>query len=102
MARRSLASEVDVPITPMLDMAFQLLTFFVMTFNPTPVEVQYTMNLLPGKPVAQPDAPTDDSASAEELPAEAQDDHHEPLRRQLGQPRPRLHRRERASRGWTR
>ena len=28
--------EPDLPITPMLDMSFQLLAFFVMTFNPTP------------------------------------------------------------------
>jgi biopolymer transport protein ExbD len=70
MARRSLPSDVDIPITPMLDMAFQLLTFFVMTFNPTPVEVQYTMNLLPGKAVAQPQAENNDSSSSDDLPAE--------------------------------
>ena len=28
----------DLPITPMLDMSFQLLAFFVMTFNPSPPE----------------------------------------------------------------
>ncbi|HEU5117840.1 MAG TPA: biopolymer transporter ExbD [Isosphaeraceae bacterium] len=70
MARRSLPSDVEIPITPMLDMAFQLLAFFVMTFNPMPVEVQYTMNLLPGKPVAQPEAQNDNSSSSDELPAE--------------------------------
>jgi biopolymer transport protein ExbD len=56
----------------MLDMAFQLLAFFVMTFNPMPVEVQYTMNLLPGKSVTQPQAESQaesDSASTD-LPAE--------------------------------
>lgn len=30
--------EPDLPITPMLDMSFQLLAFFLMTFNPTPTE----------------------------------------------------------------
>ena len=30
--------EPDLPITPMLDMSFQLLAFFVMTYNPTPTE----------------------------------------------------------------
>ncbi len=30
--------EPDLPITPMLDMAFQLLAFFITTFNPTPTE----------------------------------------------------------------
>jgi biopolymer transport protein ExbD len=28
----------DLPITPMLDMTFQLLAFFITTFNPTPLE----------------------------------------------------------------
>src|SRR5262245_2700595 len=28
------APEVSLPITPMLDMTFQLLTFFILTFNP--------------------------------------------------------------------
>jgi biopolymer transport protein ExbD len=28
----------DLPIVPMLDMCFQLLAFFIMTFNPTPTE----------------------------------------------------------------
>lgn len=70
MARRSLPSDVEIPITPMLDMAFQLLTFFVMTFNPTPVEVQYTMNLLPGKSVTQPQAETESNSPSDDLPAE--------------------------------
>ena len=26
--------EVDIPVTPMLDMAFQLLTFFIFTYHP--------------------------------------------------------------------
>lgn len=30
--------EPDLPITPMLDMTFQLLAFFITTFNPTPTE----------------------------------------------------------------
>lgn len=30
--------EPDLPITPMLDMSFQLLAFFITTFNPTPTE----------------------------------------------------------------
>lgn len=71
MPKSSLPSEVEVPIAPMLDLAFNLLAFFIMTFNPTPIEVQYTMNLLPGQPQAQPDeAPSDqEQASSTELPA---------------------------------
>ena len=40
----------DVPIAPMLDMAFQLLTFFVLTYHPAPAEGQFVMNLLPPQP----------------------------------------------------
>ncbi len=56
--------EPDLPITPMLDMTFQLLAFFVMTFNPAPTEGQITLLLpLDGKSssnltvVADPDTP---------------------------------------------
>lgn len=40
----------NVPIAPMLDMAFQLLTFFVLTYHPAPQEGQFVMNLLPAQP----------------------------------------------------
>jgi biopolymer transport protein ExbD len=44
------ATEVEVQVTPMLDMAFQLLTFFILTYSPAPVEGQFAMNLLPAQP----------------------------------------------------
>lgn len=37
--------EPDLPITPMLDMSFQLLAFFIMTFNPAPTEGQIALAL---------------------------------------------------------
>jgi len=37
--------EPDLPITPMLDMSFQLLAFFIMTFRPAPTEAQIAMTL---------------------------------------------------------
>jgi len=37
----------DLPITPMLDMSFQLLSFFIMTFKPAPTEGQIAMSLPP-------------------------------------------------------
>jgi biopolymer transport protein ExbD len=37
--------EVELPITPMLDMAFQLLTFFIFTYHPSALEVQMEMRL---------------------------------------------------------
>src|SRR5262249_20507367 len=37
--------EVELPITPMLDMAFQLLTFFIFTYHPSSLEGQMQMTL---------------------------------------------------------
>jgi biopolymer transport protein ExbD len=62
--------EVDIPITPMLDMAFQLLTFFILTYHPMPSEVQFVMNLMPAAPAlkmgetAQAEAAPDNSLPA--------------------------------------
>jgi len=42
--------EVELNVTAMLDMAFQLLAFFVLTFKPSPVEGQLSLRM----PVAQP------------------------------------------------
>src|SRR5262245_58331109 len=47
MARRATDGlvEVALPITPMLDMAFQLLFFFVVNFNPADLEGRLDLNL---------------------------------------------------------
>lgn len=49
MARRRRKEEapidIAVPITPMLDMSFQLLSFFILTFHPMPTEGQMAINL---------------------------------------------------------
>lgn len=37
--------EVELPITPMLDMAFQLLTFFIFTYHPSALEGQMELSL---------------------------------------------------------
>jgi biopolymer transport protein ExbD len=58
--------EPTLPITPMLDMAFQLLAFFVMTYHPSDLEGQMELSL-PSEAIAQaqdkedikPDAPVD-------------------------------------------
>jgi biopolymer transport protein ExbD len=50
MSRRQPPTEQvdpDLPITPMLDMSFQLLAFFIMTFKPAPTEGQIAMQLPP-------------------------------------------------------
>ncbi len=46
--------EVAFPVTPMLDMAFQLLAFFILTFNPS-AETHLDLNL-PATPVTLPAA----------------------------------------------
>lgn len=37
--------EPDLPVTPMLDMSFQLLSFFIFTFRPAPTEGQLMLAL---------------------------------------------------------
>ena len=63
--------DIEIPVTPMLDMAFQLLTFFILTYRPAPAEGQFSMNLLPAQPATaiSKEAPRDDSKSSD-LPAE--------------------------------
>lgn len=42
--------DVEIPVTPMLDMAFQLLTFFILTYRPMPTEGQFSMTMMPAAP----------------------------------------------------
>src|SRR3954454_21836843 len=59
----------NVPIAPMLDMAFQLLTFFVLTYRAAPVEGQFVMNLLPASPAtAAAAAAPDQPAASSDVP----------------------------------
>ena len=37
--------DVDLPITPMLDLAFQVLLFFILTYQPSSLEGQVEMSL---------------------------------------------------------
>lgn len=57
----------DLPITPMLDMSFQLLAFFVTTYNPGPIEAQLPLALpkLEGGPSQPLSLPTE--LEAEEI-----------------------------------
>ena len=50
-SRRRKQGEVELNLAAMLDMAFQLLTFFILTFRPAPVEGQVLLRLPPPKPV---------------------------------------------------
>ena len=49
--------DVQFPVTPMLDMAFQLLAFFILTFQTPSAETRLDL-YLPAAPVALPGAPT--------------------------------------------
>src|SRR6185312_12389100 len=48
--------EVQFPVTPMLDMAFQLLAFFVLTFHAPSAETYFMLDL-PATPAALPPDP---------------------------------------------
>src|SRR5512140_3801786 len=50
--RRS-QSDVELNLAAMLDMAFQLLTFFILTFRPAPIEGQISLRLPPPQPVTK-------------------------------------------------
>lgn len=67
-SRRSVTDlvEPDLPITPMLDMSFQLLAFFILTFRPSPTEGQIAV-ALPSIPGDRSDAI--DVVDGEEKPA---------------------------------
>jgi biopolymer transport protein ExbD len=70
--RKKKAEEsIEIPITPMLDMAFQLLTFFILTYHPMPTEVQFVMNLMPASPATDPKAqsPAESQATNPDIPA---------------------------------
>lgn len=45
--------ECELNLAAMLDMAFQLLTFFILTFNPPPVERKCDLKMPPAAPVAK-------------------------------------------------
>jgi len=49
--RRHPQSEVELNLAAMLDMAFQLLTFFILTFKPAPIEGQVLLRLPPPQPI---------------------------------------------------
>lgn len=58
----------DLPITPMLDMSFQLMAFFILTFRPAPTEAQLALALPPaeGGPAAVAPPPSEFNPTADE------------------------------------
>jgi len=57
----------DLPITPMLDMSFQLMSFFILTFTPMPTEAQLAMALPKSEGGGQQTIQTDIAVEDEEL-----------------------------------
>ena len=56
-------SEVTLNLAAMLDMAFQLLTFFILTFRPSPVEGDVLLRLPPPSPTVVSDKAQDAGAN---------------------------------------
>jgi biopolymer transport protein ExbD len=68
--------EPTLPITPMLDMAFQLLAFFIFTYHPSDLEGQMDLSL-PSEAISKADRPENQDPKAQsakdpnlELPAD--------------------------------
>ncbi|MBI5761358.1 MAG: biopolymer transporter ExbD [Planctomycetales bacterium] len=65
--RRKAPGDVELNLAAMLDMAFQLLAFFIFTFKPAPVEGQLLLHLPPAQAVtkvaANPNQPGGRSAA---------------------------------------
>jgi len=59
--KRPQTEEVTLNLAAMLDMAFQLLAFFILTFKPNPVEGQINLNLPPPVPIMDQTKPTDEA-----------------------------------------
>ena len=51
--KKRLQGEVELNLAAMLDMAFQLLTFFILTFRPAPVEGDVLLRMPPPLPTTQ-------------------------------------------------
>ena len=51
--RRRSKKGVELNLAAMLDMAFQLLTFFILTFRPAPIEGHLALNLPPPIPLTK-------------------------------------------------
>jgi biopolymer transport protein ExbD len=53
MARRHSSEDIELNVTAMLDMAFQLLAFFVLTFRPAPLEKAVQLHIPPAQAIAR-------------------------------------------------
>jgi biopolymer transport protein ExbD len=67
--RRS-QGDVELNLASMLDMAFQLLAFFILTFRPSPIEGQLLLHLPPPVPVTNIDAKAQDGEGERAISAD--------------------------------
>lgn len=65
--RRRVQTGVELNLAAMLDMAFQLLTFFILTFKPGPSEAQIDLLLPPPSPITNVGAGVAAGSSADDL-----------------------------------
>jgi biopolymer transport protein ExbD len=70
MASGSEFSTTSVFVTPMLDMAFQILAFFVFTYSPTAVEGQFPITLAQGETAGEAPNVKPDQKVASDQPTE--------------------------------
>ncbi len=63
--RRRDQGSVEMNLAAMLDMAFQLLTFFILTFRPAPIEGQLSLNLPPPVPIQPVEAQPNENTGKE-------------------------------------
>jgi biopolymer transport protein ExbD len=61
-------SDVELNVASMLDMAFQLLTFFILTFKPAPIEGQISLRLPPPQPITGGTVKAGSDTSSSETP----------------------------------
>lgn len=69
--RRHIEGDVQLNMAAMLDMAFQLLAFFILTYRPAPVEGCIALRMPPPGPVTRPESSRDGGAANN--PADATD-----------------------------
>lgn len=58
--KRRKSPQVELNLAAMLDMAFQLLAFFILTFRPAPMEGQLGLHLPPPVPIVKPNTKPND------------------------------------------
>ena len=66
--KRRIQPDVELNLAAMLDMAFQLLTFFILTFRPAPIEGQISLRLPPPQPIPGGTVKAGADTSSSEVP----------------------------------